>query len=151
MPGILNMKTSSIEHAILELLGQNDSHLKAVDVYQYLHTRFSSVNPSTVYRALERLAHSGKISVSDMGVGAQVFEKVTDGMHHHLVCQSCGRVQTIEHALVGKFFAQVEGEYHFKVETNHLVLFGTCSECTHHAEKEDADDLKQRKNPRTNL
>lgn len=123
------MKSSSIEFAILKLLDENNSHLKAHEVYEALHPGFQSVNPSTIYRALDRLAHAGKISVSDMGTGASVYEKVTDGMHHHLVCQKCGHVQTIEHKMVGDFFNQIESEFNFQVATNHLVLFGECSVC----------------------
>lgn len=124
-----SMKSSSVEIAVLALLQENNCHLKAHEVFQHLHPRFPAINPSTVYRALDRLAHSGKISVSDMGTGASVYEKVTDGMHHHLVCQKCGQIRTIDHEIVGHFFAQLEGEYSFAVATNHLVLFGDCAQC----------------------
>ena len=120
------MRTSSIEKAILTLLQDNNRHLTANEVTQQLQPRFPSMNPSTVYRALERLAHAGKISVSDMGTGAAVYEKVTDGMHHHLVCQRCGRVLTIDHTWVGPFFEQIEKEFSFEIATNHLILFGVC-------------------------
>ncbi len=126
------MKSSSVEYAILELLQEKNCHFKAHEVYERLHPRFPTVNPSTVYRALDRLAHAGKISVSDMGTGASVYEKVADGMHHHLVCQKCGRVQTIQHEIVGLFFTQIENAFEFKVATNHLVLFGDCCLCETH-------------------
>lgn len=123
------MKTSSIEIAIRSLLAENNCHLKAHEVYEHLRPRFPAVNPSTVYRALERLAHAGKISVSDTGTGASVYEKVTDGMHHHLVCQKCGQVQTVDHKIIGPFFTEIEEAYLFIVATNHLVLFGDCKQC----------------------
>jgi len=123
------LKTSSVELAILELLQENHRHMKAHEVYEDLHPRFPAVNPSTIYRALDRLAQAGKISVSDMGTGASVYEKVADGIHHHLVCQKCGRVQTIDHSLVGSCFLLIEDAYAFKVSTNHLVLFGVCDQC----------------------
>lgn len=123
------MKSSSVEFAILELLESNDQHLKANEVYQHLHPRFPAVNRSTIYRALERLAHQRKVSVSDIGTGAAVYQKVTVGMHHHLVCQKCSQVQTIDHAAVGVFFEQIENHFGFKVDTNHLVLFGECAAC----------------------
>lgn len=123
------MRSSSIEYAILEMFEDNQTHLTANEVYEHLHERFKSVNPSTIYRALDRLAKRGKISVSDMGTGAMVYEKVTDGMHHHLVCQKCGRVLTIDHQAVGTFFEQIENRFQFKIATNHLILFGECSQC----------------------
>ncbi len=123
------MKTSSIETAILELLQEHYCHLTANEVFQKLHPRFPSVNPSTIYRALDRLAQAGKVSVSDMGLGAAVYEKVSDDMHHHLVCQKCRQVQTIEHETVGQFFEEIEKKFQFTVATNHLILFGTCHPC----------------------
>jgi Fur family transcriptional regulator, ferric uptake regulator len=134
------MKTSSIDYAILELLEKNEGHLKAHEVYQILHPRFSAVNPSTVYRALDRLAKSGKISVSDMGTGASVYEKVGNGMHHHLVCQQCGNIQMIDHKLIGSLFSQIEKEFDFQIATNHLVLFGTCLQCRQKSESNKEDN-----------
>lgn len=123
------MRTSSVDCAIIELLRNNHQHLKAHEVYEQLHQRFPALNPSTVYRAMERLAQSGKISVSDIGTGAAVYEVVTEGMHHHLVCQVCGKVSTIDHSLVDNFFEIIRNEFQFQVSTNHLVLFGNCVNC----------------------
>lgn len=140
------MKSSSIDHAILELLQEENCHFKAHELYERIHPRFPTVNSSTVYRALDRLARAGRISVSDMGTGASVYEKVADGMHHHLVCQKCGRVQTIQHEIVGLFFAQIENTFDFKVATNHLVLFGNC--CFY--QNGDADGIDDTNQQNTN-
>lgn len=123
------MRASSVDQIILETLSKEHAHLTSHQVYEEIRLRLPAVNPSTVYRALERLANSGKVSVSDMGTGSAVYESLADGLHHHLVCQNCGRVQTIDHDLVGKFFAEVGGQFDFKVTTNHLILFGICADC----------------------
>jgi Fur family transcriptional regulator, ferric uptake regulator len=123
------MRASSIEQIILETLSREHAHLTSHQVYEQIRPRLPALNPSTVYRALERLANTGKISVSDMGTGAAVYESVTDGMHHHLVCQKCKRVFTIRHEVVNQFFKTVENDTHFHISTNHLVLFGLCEDC----------------------
>jgi Fur family transcriptional regulator, ferric uptake regulator len=123
------MRASSIEQIILETLSREHAHLTSHQVYEQIRPRLPALNPSTVYRALERLANTGKISVSDMGTGAAVYESVTDGMHHHLVCQKCKRVFTIRHEVVNLFFKTVENDTHFNISTNHLVLFGLCTDC----------------------
>jgi len=123
------MRASSVDQAILELLARENSHLTSHEVYEQIRGRLPAVNPSTIYRALERLANLGKISVSDMGTGSAVYESVTDGLHHHLVCQKCGCVYTIGHAEVGSFFAAIQEKDRFRVITNHLVLFGMCERC----------------------
>ncbi len=125
------MRASSVEQIILETLAQKRSHLTAHLVYEQIRARLPAVNPSTVYRALERLADAGKISVSDLGTGAEVYESMSDGMHHHLVCQKCGSIMTMNHEDVENFFGLVQYSYHFQVVTNHLILFGLCDQCRH--------------------
>ncbi len=124
------MRASSVHSAILQVLsGDAPAHLSAHEIYERIRVNLPAVNPSTVYRALERMANAGEISVSDMGTGVAVYEILQEGIHHHLVCQSCGRVFTLDHREVQSFFASVEKNHQFKIATNHLVLFGLCPDC----------------------
>jgi Fur family ferric uptake transcriptional regulator len=131
------MRTSSVELVILDTLSKNHAHLTSHEVYEQIRDRLPAVNPSTVYRALERLAHAGKISVSDMGTGSAVYESVIDGIHHHLVCQKCGQVCTIENTEVEAFFNSICEKHHFEVTTNHLILFGICAQCQQNPGKDE--------------
>jgi len=123
------MRTSSVDQVIIEVLSREHAHLTSLQVYEELRRRLPAVNPSTVYRALERLAENGKVSVSDIGTGAAVYEIVGGDRHHHLVCQKCGSVSTIGDEEVQKFFTGIETKNHFQIITNHLILFGICSVC----------------------
>lgn len=126
------MRTSSVEQLILDLFAGYSTevaHFTAQEVYVQLKPRLPAVNPSTIYRALERMSLVGKISVSDMGTGAAVYEAVGREHHHHLVCQACGRVETIGDEAVSRLFSQLEQKHHFQIATNHLVLFGYCQAC----------------------
>jgi Fur family ferric uptake transcriptional regulator len=124
------MRASSVNHIILETLEINHAHLTAQQIYESICERLPAVNQSTVYRALERMARAGKVSVSDMGQGAAMYEMVDGEYHHHLVCQNCGQVLTLDDVIVSNFFRQVEDENHFQMTTNHLVLFGQCAQCS---------------------
>jgi|WetSurMetagenome_2_1015567.scaffolds.fasta_scaffold112132_2 Fur family transcriptional regulator, ferric uptake regulator len=123
------MRASSVEQIILETLSKEHAHLTSHQVYEDIRLRLPAVNPSTVYRALERLANQGRISVSDMGTGAAVYEALTDGLHHHLVCQKCGHVFTLGDEEVSEFFAAIQQKNKFQIVTNHLILFGMCETC----------------------
>ncbi len=123
------MRASSVDQAILEVLTKEHAHLTSHQVYEEIRTRLPAVNPSTVYRALERLTNLGKVSVSDMGTGSVVYEILTDGLHHHLICQKCGGVLTLGHAEVENFFSAVQQNNSFKITTNHLILYGICKNC----------------------
>ena len=123
------MRASSVDIIILETLNNENAHLTTHEIYESVRSRLPAVNPSTVYRALERMTKSRKVSVSDIGTGAMVYESLTNGMHHHLVCQMCGRTTTLSHSEVMDFFQQISAKYTFQVITSHLVLFGICNTC----------------------
>lgn len=124
------IKASSVQQLILELLQGEHAHLTAQEVYSHLKPRLPSVNPSTVYRALERLTNNGDVSVSDMGTGAAVYELVGSSPHHHLVCQGCQRVITLENDIVQPLFDRIEEHFGYVLTTNHLILFGYCPDCS---------------------
>jgi len=130
------MRSSSVNTLILETLEHEGSHLDAHAVYERIRVNLPAVNPSTVYRALERLSRAGQVSVSDMGTGKAVYEAVGSAIHHHLVCQSCGKILTLDHQAAQEFLAQVERQSGFTIVTNHLVLFGVCPVCRALVEKD---------------
>jgi Fur family transcriptional regulator, ferric uptake regulator len=134
-----HMRTSSVELIILEILGKEHAHLTSHQVYEQIRGRLPAVNPSTVYRALERLAAQGKVSVSDMGSGSAVYEALNEGMHHHLVCQKCGAVITLGNHEVEHFFEEIQAKNQFQIHTNHLILFGLCAQCQESASDENDD------------
>jgi Fur family ferric uptake transcriptional regulator len=124
------MRASSVDQAIIDTLAREHAHLTSLQVFEAIRDRLPAVNPSTVYRALDRLAKQGKVSVSDMGTGSAVYELVELGLHNHLVCQRCGRVTTFRHEEAQILYGAVEDKYGFRVRTNHLILFGICSSCS---------------------
>ncbi|MBN1429780.1 MAG: transcriptional repressor [Anaerolineae bacterium] len=126
------MRTSSVEQLILDLFaGQpvETAHFTAQEIYLQLKPQLPAVNPSTIYRALERMTRSGKISISDMGKGAAVFEIVGKERHHHLVCETCHQVITLSDDTIRPLFDELSRQFGFEMTTNHLVLFGHCPAC----------------------
>jgi Fur family ferric uptake transcriptional regulator len=123
------MRSSSVDFYILETLREEHSHLSSHEVFEQIQKQLPAVNPSTVYRALDRLVKCGKVSVSDMGTGAEVYELAEGEIHHHIVCQGCGKIITLCHEDVDPFFATLERKTGFHIVTNHLVLFGECADC----------------------
>lgn len=123
------MRTSSVDLIILDTLAHQSEHLTSLEIYETIKKQLPAVNQSTVYRALDRLAGLGRVSVSDMGIGAEVYESVDHGRHHHFVCQCCKHTITIDDDRIHEFFHSLEDEYGVEIATNHLVLFGKCPVC----------------------
>jgi Fur family ferric uptake transcriptional regulator len=123
------MKTSSVDQIIIEIIEKEETHLTSQQIFERLRTHLPVVNRSTVYRSLDRLAENGRISISDMGMGASVYELVSNGMHHHLICQQCHQTILIPLEDVAKFFSKVELMSKYQITTNHLILYGICDAC----------------------
>lgn len=123
------MRKSIVQHYILQLLQEQHAHLTAKEVFKKLQHRQPKLVPSTVYRALEQLTLAGEISVSDMGLGASVYEIVGAEPHHHIVCQECHQIMTLDNDLIQPMFNRVTSQTGYEMTTNHLVLFGYCPEC----------------------
>lgn len=123
------MKNSSVEQIIFEILSREHTHLTSLQIFEEIRKQLPAVNSSTVYRALERMSKRGVVSVSDMGIGAEVYEVVSTELHHHLVCQECGKIITIGQGDVRAFFDVIQQKNNFEIVTNHLILFGFCSNC----------------------
>jgi len=124
------MKKTRMTHQRRMILAQlllRHDHVTAEILYEQLKPAMPELSLSTVYRSLKALADEGKISVSDLGTGL-VYEAVETVPHHHLVCLNCGRVQSLEHALIQPLFAAIEAGG-FQVATPHLILYGYCDQC----------------------
>ena len=123
------LKLTSARKAILEHLENTEDHLTAKQIHTALEDRLPSLNLTTVYRSLEYLVGHRLISVADIGIGSPVYERIHGVPHHHLVCLNCNEIIQIEHDPIEAFFKLLEKEQNFKVQTNHLVLYGTCLDC----------------------
>lgn len=140
------MRASSVDQIIIETLSHEHAHLTSLQVYEKIRVRLPAVNHSTVYRALERLVKQGKVSISDMGTGSTVYEILSDGLHHHLVCLKCKKVITIGHEEIEKLFLVIQQELNFRVVTNHLILFGLCEECQSQSSCDNEETTKKGQN-----
>jgi Fur family ferric uptake transcriptional regulator len=130
------MRASSVTNEILDILRKEHTHLTEVEIYEAVKAKFTAVNHSTVYRALRRLVDDNQISITDIGRGAQVYEICSGDAHHHLVCQSCGKITNLTDGTVEELFDTIEKNHGFHVITRHLALFGYCPECLAKMKKE---------------
>lgn len=126
----MKVRLTTARQSILEELQEAQAHLTALEIHENLKARLPSLNLSTVYRNLDYLVERRLISVSDMGMGSPVYERIGGDIHHHLVCQQCHQVINLSHDQVAPFFQGLTEQFGFDVHTNHLVLYGLCRDCS---------------------
>jgi Fur family transcriptional regulator, ferric uptake regulator len=117
--------------AVVELLGEQDCALSAIEIEEKLCARDHSVGRASVYRTLEQLEGLHLVQRLEMGTGTASYERSspTGEHHHHLVCERCGAVVPFEDPQLERAIARVSGNASFDVSDHDVTLHGRCQRC----------------------
>ena len=85
----------------------------------------------TVYRSLEALANAQIVRRVDLRHGHTDYELVYGASHHHhLVCEQCGRIESIDWCPDAAFEKKLLKSSSFSKLSDHsLEFFGICKKC----------------------
>jgi Fe2+ or Zn2+ uptake regulation protein len=114
--------------AIFRALHGNVSHPTAEAVYEVVAAEMPMISRKTVYQALHELAELGEVELLDLGTGATRVDPNTGAPHHHLVCESCGKVRDLPLAFRGLDVPSGLRQG-FEVERADVIFRGRCDEC----------------------
>ncbi len=114
---------------ILNIVLNGGGHLTIDQVYAQARQAAPTLNLVTVYRALNFFCEQRLMVAADIGGGRKVYEIAGARNHHHLVCRTCGKVERIEQEEVQGLFEQIEADYRFLIDMDHMAFFGLCSTC----------------------
>jgi Fur family ferric uptake transcriptional regulator len=120
--------------AVVNVLVDEGKPMSVAEIHGRL--RKQSVNLVSVYRTVQLLRGLGLLRVADTSKGIQRFElaEAFTGHHHHLICQSCGRVEDMDGCVLAEkalasLHRRVRRAQRFRVTGHDLKLFGLCQDC----------------------
>jgi Fur family transcriptional regulator, ferric uptake regulator len=90
---------------------------------------------STIYRTLELLERLGLVRHTHLGKGAPIYQ-AAEHPHLHVVCSTCGSVQSADADLLDDAAERLAAELGFTVDVGHVALSGTCRACRERAGSE---------------
>lgn len=114
--------------AILRVVMNTKSHPGADWVYEQVRKEIPNISMGTVYRNLKLLAQAGQIREIEIPGSASRFDGSTI-MHHHLICEKCGRIFDLDEAIDLKVEAGIFLKTGFQVKRQYLKFIGLCSDC----------------------
>jgi Fur family ferric uptake transcriptional regulator len=114
---------------ILDAVCAGEGHTAFGDIYLRVQKTDSTIDRSTVYRALNLFVELGLVLPAATGGDETYYEVARPQPHHHLVCRHCGEQWEIGDAALRAMFQEIEQRHAFEVATDHLVLFGSCAAC----------------------
>jgi Fur family ferric uptake transcriptional regulator len=125
------LRNGGARRAVIELLAEQDCCLTAQEIFDRLRADGRRVGIASVYRVLELLSSEGLLQRIDLGSGIARFEPVRSGgeHHHHLVCDSCGKVEAFEDPGLERAIHRLEETSGYAVAGHDVVLHGACTDC----------------------
>jgi Fur family transcriptional regulator, ferric uptake regulator len=114
---------------IIKAIAHQGNHINADEVFALVQKRTQSMNIATVYRTLELLVEQGLASRINLGEGRVIYATNQHGPHIHLVCRQCGQVLDAKQEMLATFNHQLQADYHFAADLQHISVLGLCSEC----------------------
>jgi Fur family ferric uptake transcriptional regulator len=90
-------------------------------------------DPASVYRNLEAFERIGLIRHSHVGHGAGLYARVSLGAREYLVCDACGRYQTVDPARLDRVRELIRSDFGHKASFTHFPIAGLCRDCAQKA------------------
>lgn len=115
-------------YAILDKIYALEGHFDAEHLYELMQDEYR-VSLATIYNTLELLLDVGLVIKHQFDNQSAKFEKALGAsVHHHLVCNDCGKVKEftdkkIRQAIQTKEFATFTPSHYS------LYIYGYCSKC----------------------
>ncbi|MGI8550029.1 MAG: Fur family transcriptional regulator [Dehalococcoidia bacterium] len=120
---------------VVEVLRGANGHRSASQLLEQVQRVYAYVDISTVYRTLAMLKQLRLVTETDMGAGEAMYEWATAVPHHHLICNTCGTVQSLDHEVLVGIGRRLLDEYGFQADIIHFAIFGICRQCQNSSER----------------
>ncbi len=117
--------------AVLDVLERTKYPLSASELYQRLQRNKVSIDLVTVYRTLTVLRDIGLVAQIELHQEGQARFEIQHGRehHHHIRCQTCGKIADLLLCPLKKITAFIEKETKFIVNEHTLEFSGLCPKC----------------------
>ena len=124
-------RASTAREEVIEAIASLGCSVTAREVSDLLRERGSGVGLASIYRALELLERLGLIKRFDVGEGTARYEAAhpSGEHHHHVVCDSCGKVEPFEDDALERAIHDLSDKVTFEVAAHDVTLHGECQAC----------------------
>ena len=117
---------------VIDAVAELRCSVTAREIADYLRNRGSTVGLASIYRALELLDRMQLVQRFDVGEGVARYEPAhpSGEHHHHVVCDSCGKVEAFEDEGLERAITRLVDKTDFAVAAHDVTLHGKCPACS---------------------
>jgi Fur family ferric uptake transcriptional regulator len=128
MRGHDELRMTENRRAILSALAKAKVHPTAEDVHRIVRRSLPRISLGTVYRNLDVLEREGLVRTVNVAGEQRRYDAVLED-HHHVVCESCGRIDDVEVRDAQRLEALLVDGKGYQVHGCTLCFTGVCREC----------------------
>lgn len=136
------LKVTRQRLVVLEVLAeQEDRHMTTEDIYDLVREEYPEIGIATVYRTVQLLLEMQLVDRIELNDGCVRYEIGRQLLgeeghyHHHLICKSCGKIQSFDEDLLEELEKQIEEETGFQIWDHELKFYGICKDCVQNRKK----------------
>jgi Fur family ferric uptake transcriptional regulator len=125
------LKRGGARERVIELLASKPCALSAVEIDDELRAAGRPTGRASIYRVLELLAEHGLVERVEVGDGQARFERShpSGEHHHHLVCDSCGRLVAFDDPGLERAIDRLSDRLGVRIVSHDVLLHGACQRC----------------------
>ena len=123
-----NKRQTMQKQIIFEAVKNLKNHPTAEEIYNYIHTKYSQISLSTVYRNLYALIQEGKIKKLSSFTPERFDFFVQD--HIHFRCNRCETINDLNIDLSQSVINELKKNgFDLKINDISILLEGVCQDC----------------------
>ncbi len=127
-----NLRATPARVATMKCLETIDKPVDVNSIIDYLKTENVDVDPATIFRMMNLFMERGLIKQIRFQDAITRYELSNKGDHHHLICESCGKIEAISDTVFPIMEKYIKEKSKFKVKSHSLEVFGICEDCQKH-------------------
>ena len=125
----MNKRNTKQKELILNILNKHRTHPTIQEIHQLAKDTYPNIGQATIYRNINKLVEENKVlrlpTIKDEGYHYDInIQK-----HHHLVCNSCGKIVDLIDNDYDKMILNIEKINSVKITKSLLILEGICDKC----------------------
>ncbi len=122
------LKSTPERFAIINALTNSKKPLSVKELKERLASE--AIDQATIYRTLQSLTQNNIVRTVNFQHDHNHYELVSEIHHHHLICQSCGKVVDVSKCDTSNIENEVKKLGNFaKINYHALEFFGICKTC----------------------
>lgn len=114
---------------ILNLIANSSKPADATTLLQSIRDNRISIDRATVFRAIQLFLERKIIRKVEFSEGKFRYELNSLSHHHHLVCNNCKEIESVELRDIEPLEKKIQKNVSFLIQSHNLEFFGLCKNC----------------------